>query len=177
MIIFMGVPGSGKSSQGRLLADEKGLPWISTGELLRMLISGQRRKDMSSGKLFKDQEMIDLVQKIFHLINIQDEFILDGFPRTTTQADWLLGQEKQGLLKITAVVNLEITEEAVRRRLLKRSRLDDTSEAINQRFREYETAVKPVLKRFRKMGVPVYDIDGEGSVEEIQHTIQDTIKI
>ena len=51
MIIFMGVAGSGKSVQGRLLADTLGLPWLSTGEFLRMLISGQRRKDMQAGKL------------------------------------------------------------------------------------------------------------------------------
>ena len=49
MIIFMGVAGSGKSSQGRRLADERGLPWLSTGEFLRMLIAGEKRKDMVAG--------------------------------------------------------------------------------------------------------------------------------
>jgi len=89
----MGVAGSGKSVQGRLLADEMALPWLSTGEFLRMLVSGERRKDMLAGRLLSDREIIKLVQKIFAMIDIHEEFILDGFPRTVSQADWLLNQQ------------------------------------------------------------------------------------
>ena len=91
---MMGVAGAGKSVQGRWLADEVGLPWLSTGEFLRMLVTGERRKEMLAGKLLDDSEMIGLADKIFHMINIQEEFILDGFPRTLQQAEWLIAQHK-----------------------------------------------------------------------------------
>lgn len=171
MIIFMGVAGSGKSYQGRKLADKLGLPWLSTGEFLRMLVSGQRRKDMVSGKLLEDREIISLVQKIFQVVNINEEFVLDGFPRSAAQADWLLSQVKHGQLKVSAVIHLEASEKIVCERLLKRGRADDTKTAIKARFKEYETAVKPIIESFREMGVPVYDINAERSQDIIQKDI------
>jgi adenylate kinase len=155
----MGVAGSGKSMQGRLLADELALPWLSTGEFLRMLVSGKQRKDMVAGKLLDDQQIIALVQKIFHLIHSNEEFVLDGFPRSAAQADWLLTQVKHGQLKITAVIHLQASPDVVQKRLLNRGRPDDTNQAISERFEEYEQAIKPILDNFREAGIPVYDID------------------
>jgi adenylate kinase len=176
MIIFMGVAGSGKSVQGRLLADELGLPWLSTGEFLRMLIAGERRKQMLAGKLLDDQEMIALVQKILRVIDTNQEFILDGFPRTPAQADWLLGQVKHGQLHITAVIHLKASEEEVKKRLLGRGRPDDTEEAIAKRFSEYKQTVLPLLEEFKKAGITVYDIDGERPVKEVQQVIHAAVK-
>lgn len=172
MIIFMGVAGSGKSSQGRQLADERGLPWLSTGEFLRMLISGEKRKDMLRGKLLNDQEIITLVQKIFNVVDTDEEFILDGFPRTAAQADWLLNQVKYGQLSVSAVIHLQASEEVVMKRLLGRGRQDDTSEAIRERFEEYEKAVLPILEHFKEAGIKVIDISADQSVEEV-HTLID----
>lgn len=171
MIIFMGVAGAGKSVQGKLLADTVGLPWLSTGEFLRMLISGERRKQMLAGKLLGDQEIIALVQKMFAVIDTEHEFVLDGFPRTLPQADWLLSQSKHGQLNITAVVHLETSEDVVKARLLGRGRLDDTEEAISERFDEYGQLTLPILTEFREAGIPVYDIDAKGSVKEIHNDI------
>jgi adenylate kinase len=171
MIIFMGVAGSGKSMQGRLLADTEGLPWLSTGEFLRMLIAGEERKDMLAGKLLDDEEIIGLVQKIFTVIDVEEEFVLDGFPRTVGQADWLLNQVKYGQLDVTAVIHLTASEQAVLERLLSRGRLDDTQEAISERFQEYEQAIKPILDQFKSAGIPVLDINGEQSVEAVQADI------
>lgn len=175
MIIFMGVAGSGKSIQGKMLADELALPWLSTGEFLRMLISGDKRKDMLSGKLLEDQEIIALVQKMFTIINIKDEFVLDGFPRTTAQADWLLNQAKHGQLHITAVVHLIASEDEVLRRLQARGRQDDHAEAIAERFREYEEAAKPILEHFKEAGVLVCDIDGEQDAKLVHADILSAI--
>lgn len=167
MILFMGVAGSGKSMQGKLLADRLALPWLSTGEFLRMMIAGERRKDMLKGKLLDDAEIIGLVQKIFNVVGMDEEFILDGFPRTSAQADWLLGQVKHGQLKITAVVHLKASEDAVRERLLRRGRQDDTEAAITERFEEYEAAIKPIVGQFMVSKVPVLDIDAEREPEVI----------
>lgn len=175
MIIFIGVAGSGKSVQGRLLADELALPWLSTGEFLRMLISGQRRKEMLAGKLLEDREIIKLVQKIFALIDVHEEFILDGFPRTVSQADWLLNQHKHHQLDVTAVIHLMVDEQTVLDRLERRGRQDDTKEAIAERLREFEDVVQPILGNFKKAGVPVFDIDGDDTVEAVQARIKQSI--
>lgn len=176
MIIFTGVAGSGKSSQGRMLADEFGLPWLSTGEFLRMLISGERRKDMMAGKLLEDQEIIALVRKIFSVVDTDHEFILDGFPRTVAQADWLLNQVKHGQLKLTAVINLQASEEVVAKRLLERGRPDDVKEAIARRFDEYKNITLPILENFRKAGVKVIEIDANDSVAVVHDKIEKALK-
>jgi len=176
MIIFMGVAGSGKSIQGRMLADELALPWLSTGEFLRMLVAGDKRRDMVAGKLLGDKEIINLVQKIFHMIDSTQEFVLDGFPRTTAQADWLLSQVKHGQLKITAVIHLTASEDAVMKRLLNRGRQDDNEEAVRERFREYEQAALPIIEHFKKGGVSVYDINGEQPVQDVHKDIKAALK-
>lgn len=177
MIIFAGVAGSGKSIQGRKLADHLGYPWLSTGEFLRMLISGSKRHDMVQGKLLGDKEIIRLVQKIFSLIDTHEEFILDGFPRTVAQADWLLNQMKHGQLKITAVIHLTATEQAVEKRLLNRGRTDDNQQAIRERFEEYQQSILPILADFKNNGVPVYDINGEQPVEEVFNNINKALTL
>lgn len=167
----MGVAGSGKSMQGRLLADREGLPWLSTGEFLRMLISGEERRDMLAGKLLDDEEIITLVQKIFTVVEADKEFVMDGFPRTEGQADWLLNQVKYGQLDVSAVIHLTASEEAVTERLLGRGRQDDHKEAIVERFREYEEAIKPILEHFKQAGIAVHDINGEQEPEAVHQDI------
>src|SRR5665213_2302878 len=114
MIILMGVAGAGKSMQSRLLADEYGYAWISTGEILRVLITGKRRQEMLAGKLLSDEEMIQVIDKVLDLIDTNQEFVLDGFPRTITQADWLLEQVAKGRFELTAVVHMSASEDTVR---------------------------------------------------------------
>lgn len=172
----MGVAGSGKSLQGKLLADQLALPWLSTGEFLRMLISGDERKDMLAGKLLDDDEIISLVQKIFSVVDTDHEFVLDGFPRTSGQADWLLNQVKYGQLDVTAVIHLQASEKAVIERLLGRGRQDDHQDAITERFEEYEQASKPILEQFKAAGIKVHDIDGEQSSQAVHADIIKALK-
>lgn len=176
MIIFMGVAGSGKSVQGRWLADEFGYPWLSTGEFLRMLVSGEPRKAMVRGELLGDNEIIKLVQKIFTLVDTTGRFVLDGFPRTSAQADWLLSQVKHGQLHVTAVVHLQASEKAVMDRLLSRGRTDDNEEAIRERFKEYNDAALPIIEHFKEAGVPICEINGEQSIEKVHEDIVTALK-
>lgn len=176
MIIFMGVAGAGKSIQGRMLADELGLPWLSTGEFLRMLISGEKRKEMLAGRLLDDAEIITLVRKIFTVVDVENEFVLDGFPRSLTQADWLVSQVKHGQLKITAVVHIKASESIVESRLLQRGRPDDNKEAINERFKEFEDAIKPILSHFREGGIIVHDVNGEQTPLAVHQDIMAALK-
>lgn len=175
MIILTGVAGSGKSTQGRLFADVNGYAWISTGELFRVLVTGERRQQMLEGKLLSDNEVIALIDRSFKLIDLNQEFVVDGFPRTKIQADWLLDQVKAGRMKLTAIFNLSASSAVVTDRLLKRGRQDDTTEAIKQRFVEHETMTKPIIDYFRQAGAPVYDIDGEGDPVTIHEEIMTRI--
>lgn len=161
MILLMGVAGAGKSMQGRLFADEHGYAWISTGELFRVLVTGERRQQMLEGKLLSDAEVIKMVDKSFKLIDLSQEFLLDGFPRTKVQSDWLLEQIKSGRVKMTAVFNLEATREVVKKRLLNRGRPDDTELAIERRFAEHESITLPIVDYLKQAGATVYNINAD----------------
>lgn len=171
MIILTGVAGAGKSMQGKMFADEHGYAWISTGEILRVLVTGKRRQEMLEGKLLSDEEVTHILGKIFELIDTKQEFVLDGFPRTIPQADWLLSQVRVGRFPLTAVVNLAASEEVVRKRLISRGRQDDTEDAIAKRFEEYRNVTLPILEHFKSEGVTVYDIDAAADPRTVHDAI------
>lgn len=171
MIILTGVAGAGKSMQGKILADEHGYAWISTGEILRVLVTGRRRQEMLQGKLLSDEEMITILDKVFDLIDPTQEFILDGFPRTIPQADWLLEQVKKRRFDLTAIINLDASEDEVKKRLIARGRQDDTEDAIRERFREYRSVTLPILEHFRSEGVTVLTVDAAQSPRDVHDAI------
>jgi len=171
MIIILGVAGSGKSMQGRLLADEAGYPWLSTGELLRVLITGKRRQEMLQGKLLSDDEVINVFNTVVNLIDTKKEFVLDGFPRTVKQTDWILDEILAGRFKLTAIYHLVASEDDVRERLKSRGRIDDTENAINKRFEEYNNVTLPILDHFKKEGINVVDIDAALAPKEVHKII------
>lgn len=175
MIIFTGVAGSGKSLQGRTLADNRGYPWLSTGEFLRMVVAGEQRKQMLNGKLLPDEDVILIVQKIFNLINVRDEFVLDGFPRTQQQAKWLYDYTQEQGVDFTTVVHMVAEETTVVDRLLNRGRQDDHEAAIKERFKEYEASIMPILNYFREKDVLVVDINAEAEPDTIQTEIQERL--
>jgi adenylate kinase len=171
----MGVAGAGKSMQGRILADEHGYAWISTGEILRVLVTGKRRQEMMQGKLLSDEEVIEVIDKVFELIDTNQEFVLDGFPRTVRQADWLLDQVEKGRFPLTAVINLVASKEVILERLVARGRLDDTEEAIAERFAEYEAVTRPILNHFKEKGVVVHEVDANRTPRVIHDDILELI--
>lgn len=171
MIILMGVAGSGKSMQGRLLADEKGYSWISTGEILRVLVTGKRRQEMLKGKLLTDAEMVHVISTVFDLIDPKQEFVLDGFPRTLPQADWLIAQSNVGKFPITSVVHLKADEQVVLSRLKKRGRADDTEAAIQSRFAEYNAVTLPIIERFKRENIAVHEVTADQPPETVHAQI------
>lgn len=171
MILLMGLAGAGKSTQGRLLADYFGFAWISTGELLRVLVTGKRRQEMLEGRLLSDDEMTNIMDKVFALINTSEEFVLDGFPRTLPQAEWLLSQADNGRLDISVVLNLLVERDTVRGRLKLRGRLDDTDEAIERRFEEYDHVTVPIFNLFKERQVKICEIDASQSPNAVHRDI------
>lgn len=176
MILLMGVAGAGKSMQGRLLADELGYAWISTGELLRVLVTGKRRQEMLEGKLLDDTEITNILDKIMDLIDTSQEFVLDGFPRTMPQAEWLLGQAKNGRFDIDMVLDLQAPETAIRERLRHRGRQDDTDAAITLRLTEYHEVTQPILALLSGAGIPVHVIDANQPSQAVHDAILHYLK-
>jgi adenylate kinase len=171
MILLMGAAGAGKSIQGHQLADHYGYAYISTGEIFRVLITGKRRNQMLEGNLLTDEEVIKVVDKVLELIDTKEQFILDGFPRTQPQVDWLLDQHEKGRLPLPTVINLEITEEVIRDRLHKRGRLDDTDEAISRRYQLYLDETRPLLEYMGKKGVEVNCIDADRDPQAVHRDV------
>ncbi len=176
MVVFMGVVGAGKSVQGQMLAEKLGGPWISTGNILRTRADERQQAILDSGKLFPDEEMYKLLEGEFAEIDASSkEFVLDGFPRTVPQAEWLDAKVKSGSAKLTAVIYLHLSLETVMERLLSRGRSDDAEETIKIRFNEYEQKTAPLLKFMEEKGYPVCNIDGEGTPEEIHRRVWEAV--
>lgn len=171
MILLMGAAGAGKSMQGHKLADEYGYAYISTGEIFRLLITGRRRAEMLEGKLLSDTETIHVLDKVLDIIDTKEQFILDGFPRTSNQVTWMLGEIAAGRFKKPVVIHLDIDETEIRKRLSKRGRIDDTEEAITKRYKLYEEQTRPLLEQMEKAGITVHTIDAIGSPLAIHKNI------
>jgi len=168
MILLMGIAGSGKGTQGKMLADSRGYHLVSMGDVVRMYVTGEQRERMLAGGLLDDQAIIKIVDKVLTSVSNGDEILLDGFPRTIPQAEWLLEQTGNGHLQpLRVAFHLVASRDAVKDRLMKRGRIDDKEAAIEARFDEYEKATSPLLKWLSDHGVKVVNIDAERSVEEV----------
>src|SRR3989344_8251403 len=112
MIILFGVVGSGKSEQAKRLVARINCPYISTSRLIREKRDPQWEAIMMMGKLLSDQEIISLIEPELNKIDAQHkEFILDGAPRSITQAQWLLKLVEAGKLKLTSIIYLKVSKE------------------------------------------------------------------
>ena len=167
MILLMGIPGSGKGTQGNLLSTTRGYHIISTGEMLRNYGSEEQHERMKKGEILGDEEVTELLDNALSHLENQDNTILDGYPRTVNQADWLVADDKVGRFKIDYVLYLKASEQAVTERLLSRGRPDDTAEAVAARFKEYENETVPILEHLKAKGVEIVEIDAERSIEEV----------
>lgn len=174
MILLMGLPGSGKGTQGKMLADEHGMHLISMGELVRMYVTGERRKQMLAGALLEDNEIITMIDRVLTTMDDGEDCVLDGFPRTIPQAKWLMQQVEAGRFDLSYIICLTASPEAVKARLRARGRLDDKDEVIEARFKEYERLTQPVIDWFEGQGAPIVRVDAERSTNEVN---RDVIKL
>jgi adenylate kinase len=122
-IVLLGAPGSGKGTQSKLLQEKFGIPQISTGDMLRAAkqarspLGIEAEKFMDAGKLVPDEVVVGLIQERLGARDCKKGIILDGFPRTDVQAVALEKMLKTMGMKIDAVINLEVGEDELIRRL------------------------------------------------------------
>lgn len=178
MIIFMGLAGSGKSTMGQLLAAHLHCPWISTGNLLRQKMDAETQAKMLKGQIISDEKTLEVLDEEFRRINAaQGQFVLDGSPRTMRQAKWLVEKVRGGELKIRAIIHLNTSQELARQRLLARRRPDDHTAAIDERFREYDSAIVPILDYLRQEGFDVHEIDGGRKPQLVEADIEKALGV
>ena len=171
MILLLGIAGSGKGTQGKLLAATRGYHVLSTGELLRKYGSDEQHARMHKGKILGDDEVTALVDKALNNLDAQDRTILDGYPRTLTQADWLLAPDKRSRFSLQYVLHLKASRGAVKARLHERARVDDHDAAIEARFNEYEQVTLPILAHYQEAGIKIIEIDAEQPIEDVHQEI------
>ncbi|WP_313381671.1 adenylate kinase [Proteiniphilum saccharofermentans] len=180
-IVIFGAPGSGKGTQSAKLVEKYGLKHLSTGDILREEIKADTELGkladsyMSKGHLVPDELVIDVLDNLIGKYSDAKGFIFDGFPRTLAQGE-ALGKmlEKHGE-DIDAVLSLEVEEEELIDRLLKRGqisgRTDDNRETIESRLKVYHAQTEPLKEFYRTKG-SLKNIEGVGSIDDIFGSIE-----
>lgn len=175
MILFVGPPGSGKSVQGQLLSARNEWRWISAGQLLRDARDNEAYEKMKHGEMVTNSVVNRLMGQAIARAKDIEHIVLDGYPRQLEQAEWLVDELPKHERSISAVIVLHVPQEEIIRRLKIRGRLDDTSEVIAKRSKDYLEQTNPVLDYYRSLGVPVRDVNGFGSVGQVHDHIQQVI--
>jgi adenylate kinase len=203
-VIVLGPPGAGKGTQAERLARTRGVPKISTGDILREAVqSGTElgriaRETMDAGRLVSDDVMIGIVHERLSRPDARRGFVLDGFPRTTAQAA-MLDQTMAGRGPLV-VVDIEVPDEELVRRLAIRRicsrcganaepddeaacrrcggalvpRGDDSEEVVRERLKVYLRDTRPLVAHYR--GSPTFRaIDGNQPPERVAEALEAAI--
>jgi adenylate kinase len=176
-LILFGPPGAGKGTQSEFLTQKYQLVHLSTGDIFRANIKGETelglkaKSFMDRGELVPDSLTIEMLESVVNQHPNANGFIFDGFPRTSAQATALDEFLAKKNTSITCLVALEVEEEELRARLLKRGetsgRPDDVNpEIIQNRINVYQRETTPVADHYRAQA-KYHGVDGIGSIEEI----------
>lgn len=180
-IVLFGPPGAGKGTQSERLISKYDLVHLSTGDIFRSNIKSETdlgklaKSYMDKGQLVPDSVTIDMLRSEVLKYESSKGFIFDGFPRTNAQAQALDEFLVSLNTSITLMVALEVEENELKKRLLKRAevsgRLDDANpEVIANRITVYNNETAPV-KTFYQNQNKFVAIDGIGSIDDITHRI------
>ncbi|MEI6444601.1 MAG: nucleoside monophosphate kinase [Nostocales cyanobacterium ELA583] len=187
-LIFLGVPGAGKSTQGAALSSQWQIPHISIDDICRQAIAKETsfglkvKPYIERGDLVPDDFILDIIRQHFSHSSAQRGWILDGFPSNLSQVKLL----DQLLLEIRAKGNTALSEQpydqvfsfylpidVLVQRLLQRGHLDDNHEVIYRRIEVYQEHSTPLIQHYRQQGCLTV-INGDRPVEIVTQFLQDS---
>lgn len=185
IIVLFGAPGSGKGTQGALIAEKYGYLHLSTGLMLRDEVAKgsdlgkEIDKYVSKGDLVPNEMMCNILKEELKTYIDRKGIIFDGFPRTMLQAEFLDKVLEEFGLKIDLMVDIQVEKDILIERLIKRGTLshrsDDTQETILKRLKIYDEQTKPIIDYYKKTGRyhSVISINSiEGTFADIEELIQ-----
>ena len=181
-LVLLGPPGAGKGTQATRLVEKFGVPQLSTGDMLRAAVAAQTpiglkaKAIMDAGQLVSDDVVIGIIDQRIDAADCAKGFILDGFPRTVAQAEALRDLLTRKGLKLDAVVELVVDENALVDRMRKRvadaiaaggqARADDNPESFKTRLEAYRAQTAPVSDHYASRG-ELRRIDGMAPIDEV----------
>lgn len=173
-LVILGPPGAGKGTQAELLSESIGIPHISTGDLFRANISQgtavgiEAKRYLDAGDLVPSEITVDMVRARVSEPDAENGFILDGFPRSTEQADALKEILSAIQTSLDAVLSFVVDADIVVERMLARGRADDTEEVIRNRMSVYTSETAPLLTYY---GDAVKTIDAIGDIQDVHQRV------
>ncbi len=185
-IFMIGPQGSGKGTQGKVLAERLGYFYWEMGAILREEAKkdtpfGRKVKDLiDNGRLLEDQELFRVLNTELPEVIKHKRILFDGVPRTVPQGLHLVSYLQQNGYTQFATVHIDVPKEESVKRLLERAhhefRVDDTPDKIRFRLELYDTETKPVLKFLQGIG-ELFTIDGVGTIEQVKERIDNAIGV
>jgi len=183
-IILLGPPGAGKGTPAQVLVGERGLVQLSAGDMLRGAVAsdsglGQEAKAvMDAGKLMPDEIMVQIISDRISEQDCASGFILDGFPRTTAQAEALDKMLEEKELPLDHVIEISVDDAILIDRINARvaqtpeaeRRDDDNAETLKHRLAVYHEQTAPILPYYQGRGM-LKKVDGMKSIEQVSKQI------
>ena len=189
-LILLGPPGAGKGTQAERLVEKNGIIQLSTGDMLRAAVAagspdGLEAKDlMARGQLCPDGLVVKIVADRISQPDAERGFILDGFPRTVSQAEALEQMLEQKDMKLDAVIELAVDENALLARVEGRARdaaaagkplrSDDAPEVVARRIADYREVTSRLRPFYKERGIYA-SVDGMAPIEDVARAIDEVL--
>ena len=177
-LLFLGPPGAGKGTQASLFCKKYGLDHLSTGDLLRDEVSSgsvlglKAAEVMNRGELVSDELVLSIVEG--RLVNINEGWLLDGFPRNVNQANSLKILLEKINQPLEAVILIKISDDYLIERLLGRGRQDDNEEVISNRLKIYREKTSPLIDLYANQGI-LKQIEGNADIDVVFSSIEKSL--
>jgi adenylate kinase len=180
-LVLFGPPGAGKGTQAKILHEKRGLPQLSTGDMLRAAIAagselGRKVEAiLAKGDLVSDEIVIGIIAERLDGADAKNGAVFDGFPRTIAQADALDKLLASRGQKIDRVIELKVNDEILLDRVKQRiaegmSRADDNPETLKNRLAVYYKNTAPLIDYYSKQG-KVVSVDGMAPIGDVTKAI------
>ena len=183
-LILFGPPGAGKGTQATYIAENYGVEHISTGDVLREAVKKESevgllaKSFMDKGELVPDRVVIQIIMEKLSTLD-KNGFMLDGFPRTVAQAEALDEMLSELGLEIDVVIFLDVDDEEVIDRIMKRQQLegrdDDSVDVVRNRLKVYRDQTSPLVNYYDSKSI-LKKVNGIGEIDEISDRISEVLK-